>query len=216
MSYAILRVQKLKTFSGIGRHIDRIDAESQTYVPDNADRARVNLNVHWNSEGKSFSQEEWGEETRNHSLGSRVKTRIKEGYKLSKAIRKDAVKALEYILTSDNKKMHELERNPEKLKGWLQANRKFIEGIHGKENIVAFTLHRDEETAHLHVVVVPLTKDGRLTMEPFVGGPKILINLQNQYSKAMEKFGMRRGQQGSKRRHERPDKTKSFNHTIER
>lgn len=216
MSYAIIRVQKIKSFSGIGRHIDRVESSGNNYSPDNADPERINSNIHWDSKGKSYTQNEWKEYVRSRSLGGRVKERIDEGYKLDKAIRKDAVKALEYLLTSDNRKMQELEKSPDKLKDWLVENRRFIEGIHGKENIVAFSLHRDEETTHLHVVVVPLTKEGRLTMEPFVGSPKILQNLQDSYSQAMARFGMKRGESGSRARHERPDLSKSQNRTIER
>lgn len=218
MSYAILRVQKLKSFSGIGRHIDRVDAEGDTYVPVNADESRVNENLHWDNQGRAHSQDEWTNHARNNSLSKRVNNRISDGYKLTKAIRKDAVKALEYILTSDNRKMHEIETSSELFKDWIRANREFIEGIHGKDNIVAFSLHRDEESAHIHAVVVPLTDDGRLTMEPYVGSPKKLIQLQNAYADAMEKFGMMRGKSGSKQRHERPDKEKSRNHnkTFER
>lgn len=216
MSYAIIRTQKLKSFSGIGRHIDRVDAGGNNYSPDNAVKSNVNLNIHWDKAGKSYAQDDWREVVNRDSLAARVRERIKEGYKVPKAIRKDAVKAIEYILTSDNRKMREIENSPEKFKAWIVENRNFIEGIHGKENIVAFTLHRDEETPHIHAVVVPLTKEGRLTMEPYVGSAKVLSQLQNKYAKAMEKFGMVRGEAGSKARHERPDKDKSRNHTIER
>lgn len=218
MSYAILRVQKIKSFSGIGRHIDRIDADGEIYVPDNADAERVSKNLHWSNDGKAFTQDEWRENVGKNSLAKRVNERIKDGYKLEKAIRKDAVKALEYLLTSDHKKMSELERDPEQFKRWLTVNRNFIENIHGKENIVSFSLHRDEDTPHLHVVIVPLTKEGRLTMEPFVGSPKLLAQLQDKYARTMEQFGMRRGKEGSGRFHERPDKGKQFEHTkfIER
>lgn len=216
MSYAIIRIQKLKSFSGIGRHIDRVDADGNNYAPENAEKDKVSSNIHWDKNGKAFTQNEWREQMNNNSLAVRVKERINEGYKVEKAIRKDAVKAIEYILTSDNSKMRELESQPEKFKAWLIENRSFIEGIHGKENIVAFSLHRDEETAHIHAVVVPLTKEGRLTMKPYVGSPKLLFQLQNKYATAMGKFGMKRGEVGSRARHERPDKSKSHEQTIER
>lgn len=208
----------MKSFSGIGRHIDRVDAEGITYVPGNADESRVNENLHWDSQGRAYSQEEWTNYVRDNSLSKRVNSRIEIGYKLTKTIRKDAVKALEYILTSDNRKMREIETSSDLFKDWIVSNREFIESIHGKENIVAFSLHRDEESAHIHAVVVPLTEGGRLTMEPYVGSPKKLITLQNAYADAMQKFGMIRGKAGSKQRHERPDKDKSIdrNKTFER
>lgn len=216
MSYAILRVHKIKTFAGIGRHVDRVDADGNMYSPQNAIKEKIHSNIHWDRNGKSHTQAEWRIQVKDKSLGERVKERIAEGYKLSKAIRKDAVKSLEYLLTSDHKKMKEIESSPERFRDWLKENRDFVESIHGKENIVAFSLHRDEETPHLHVVVVPLTGNGRLTMEPYVGSPQLLARLQNKYAAAMAKFGMQRGVSGSKTRHERPDKDKSIEHTIER
>ncbi|HRW98316.1 MAG TPA: MobV family relaxase [Cyclobacteriaceae bacterium] len=216
MSFAIIRVQKVKSFSGIGRHVDRVDAHGENYSPDNADKKKINSNIYWDKDGRAFTQNDWRNQIKGKSLGERVKKRIDEGYKVKKAIRKDAVKALEYLLTSDNRKMQELEKLPERFKDWLSENRKFIENIHGKENIVAFSLHRDEETPHLHVVVVPLTKEGRLTMEPYVGSPRLLVQLQNQYSQSMKRFGMERGIRGSRAHHEAPDRSKSLNKNVER
>src|SRR5690349_4805741 len=98
MSYAIIRTQKLKSFSGIGRHIDRVDADGNNYSPDNAEVEKVTLNIHWDRSGKGLSQNQWKEVVgKNYSLGARVKERIQEGYKVDKAIRKDAVKAIEYM-----------------------------------------------------------------------------------------------------------------------
>ncbi|MFM7859639.1 MAG: hypothetical protein ACKO96_48860, partial [Flammeovirgaceae bacterium] len=60
------------------------------------------------------------------------------------------------------------------------------------------------------------TKDGRLSAKGFVGTPDHLRQLQNKYASAMAKFGMVRGEAGSRTRHERPDKDKSRSHSIER
>ncbi|MEP1034759.1 MobV family relaxase [Ekhidna sp.] len=208
MSYAVIRVEKRKSFGGIGRHIDRTDSEGHAHIPENAQSDKDSLNIHWGQDGKSYSQDEWREIVKKSTLGKRVNDRIKEGYQLTKAIRKDAVKGLEYILTSDQKKMTDLERSPEAFKQWIMENRKFIEDRHGKENIVSFSLHRDETTPHLHVVVVPLTKDGRLSAKDFIGTPRHLRNLNTEYAQQMAIFGMKRGEPGSKREHERPSLNK--------
>lgn len=204
MSYAVIRVEKRKSFGGIGRHIDRTDSDGNIHIPENADVSRDDQNLHWGQDGKSYSQNEWREIVKESTLSRRVNDRIREGYQLSKAIRKDAVKGLEYLLTSDHKKMSELERDPDLFKLWIKENRQFIEERHGKENIVSFSLHRDESTPHLHVVVVPITKDGRLSAKDFVGTPRHLRNLNTEYADRMAKFGMKRGESGSKREHERP------------
>ena len=204
MSYAVIRVEKRKSFGGIGRHIDRTDSDGIAHIPENADPERDDLNIHWGQDGKSYSQNEWREIVKESTLSRRVIERINEGYQLTKAIRKDAVKGLEYLLTSDHKKMSELERDPELFKQWISENRKFIEELHGRENIVSFSLHRDESTPHLHVVIVPITNDGRLSAKDFVGTPQHLRNLNTEYAIRMAKFGMKRGESGSKREHERP------------
>ena len=58
---------------------------------------------------------------------------------------------------------------------WQRANIKFLEDEYGKENIVKLELHRDEKTPHFHAIVVPLTKDGRLSAKEVVGDRKIKI-----------------------------------------
>jgi len=83
--------------------------------------------MHWGQDGKSYTQKEWREIVKESTLSKRVSDRISEGYQLTKAIRKDAVKGLEYILTSDHKKMTELEKDPKAFKQWIIRNRKFIE-----------------------------------------------------------------------------------------
>ena len=44
-----------------------------------------------------------------------------------------------------------------------------LEDRHGKENVIATTIHRDESTPHLVAYVVPLV-DGKLNAKKFLGG----------------------------------------------
>jgi len=64
-------------------------------------------------------------------------------------------------------------------------------------NLVAFTLHQDEKTPHIHAVVTPVTGDGRLSAKELFN-PKTLKQLQTDYAQAV---GMERGMEGSRARH---------------
>lgn len=213
MSYAIMRMMKIKSnLNGIGKHIDR-SYNGETISPQNADPNEVDNNVHWDDQGNAYSQKEWTVFTKDNPLQKRVNNKIRKGYRLDKKIRKDAVKAIEYIFTSDNQKMNEIFSNEEIYKSWMRDNKKFVSDIYGEENIVSMHIHADETSCHCEVVVVPITKDGRLSAKDFVNGKKDLSNQQTKYAEIMEKYGMDRGVKGSTAKHMKPNQhLKKYNH----
>lgn len=118
-------------------------------------------------------------------------------------IRHDAVKGMEFILTASPERFKRDEsgqvvgdmRNGK----WVAENLRFMQEKYGK-NLVAFTLHQDEKTPHIHAVVVPITADGRLSAKELFN-PKTLRQLQTDYAQAMKPFGLERGTEGSRARH---------------
>jgi alpha-L-fucosidase len=84
---------------------------------------------------------------------------------------------------------------------WAEANIAFLKAKFGEQNVVSCTLHQDELTPHFHAVVVPLTADGRLSAKD-VFNPKTLRALQTEYAEAMKPFGMERGVEHSRAKHE--------------
>jgi len=97
--------------------------------------------------------------------------------------------------------MKEIFSDNKKANDWVKANYEFACKEFGKENIVRFTLHLDEKTPHLHVVAVPLTKDGRLSAKEIFGNRNELSDRQTRYADAMRDFGLQRGIVGSKAVH---------------
>jgi DNA-binding helix-hairpin-helix protein with protein kinase domain len=93
--------------------------------------------------------------------------------------------------------MKKMESTPGELEKWTKANYEFACEKYGKENIIRFSLHRDETTPHIHCVVVPLTDDGRLSAKEVVGNRNDLKSLQDNYAEAMKLFGLERGVEGS-------------------
>ena len=63
-----------------------------------------------------------------------------------------------------------------------------VEEFGGKDNILGAAIHMDESTPHLHLDVVPLTSDGKLSAKSFIDGPTDLSKKQTEWlEKAQEK-----------------------------
>jgi hypothetical protein len=118
--------------------------------------------------------------------------------------RRDAVRLVELVLTAS---ADGFARGADGLvpdmraSQWVEDNLKFVRKQFGEENVVGFMLHQDEITPHLHVLVVPLTPDGRLSCRD-VFSPSRLHQLQTDYAKAMEPHGLERGIKYSTGNHE--------------
>lgn len=211
-----MRMMKIKSnLNGIGKHIDRA-YNGETISPQNANPNEVNKNMHWDNKGNAYTQKEWTAFTKENPLQKRVNDRIREGYKLDKKIRKDAVKAIEYIFTSDNQKMNEIFSDEDIYRSWMADNKKFISDIYGEENVISMHLHCDEKTYHCEAVVTPITEDGRLSAKEFINGKQDLSKQQTVYSEMMKKYGLERGELGSTTKHQRPNSKYFKNQNYDR
>lgn len=80
---------------------------------------------------------------------------------------------------------------------------KHIADLHGgSDNIISAAIHYDEETPHLHVIVMPVV-DGKLNSRAVIGGnAKRMSELQSLFHNEVgAKHGLTRGKIGSKRKH---------------
>lgn len=181
---AICRVAKVKgsgSISGKSDHNYRLG-----HVP-NADPDRQYLNQEYVN---TYSR-----------LGPAIEERLVDAG-ISKT-RQDAVKGMEFILTASPERfkrdatgqaLGDYREHP-----WVKANLEFMQQKYGP-NLVAFTLHQDEKTPHIHAVVVPITADGRLCAKELFT-PRTLRELQTDYAQAMKSFGLERGIEGSRAKH---------------
>lgn len=77
----------------------------------------------------------------------------------------------------------------------------FFADRYGYENIINATVHFDEATPHLHIGIVPVTKDGRLSAKS-IFTPVELKQLQTSFAEDVGSvFGLERGQEGNKVQH---------------
>lgn len=198
--YAIIHVQKHSSAGGnLGNHIQRTEGKEHTYP--HADPAMRKHNISFDTGYNDVS------------LGEAVSQRIKNGYLGKTAIRKDAVKFLSIILTGTHERTMKINKDANLSPAWREANIKFLEDEYGKENIVKLELHRDEKTPHFHAIIVPLTKDGRLSAKEIIGDRKKLKSFQDRYAAAMKSFGLERGEEESKNTH---ITTKEFYQELEK
>jgi len=178
--FAVLHVQKGSSSGGrgLGAHIDR------DFVPKNADPDLQHLNEHLIESNLHMNKD--------------IERRLKE---VGCQVRSNSVKNVNIILTGSHVRMKEIEKDPQLYRSWVDDNRQFIENEYGKENVVRFTVHRDELTPHIHCVIVPITQDGRLSAKEIVGNRNKLKKLQDDYAERMKKYKLHRGIEGSKAKH---------------
>lgn len=77
----------------------------------------------------------------------------------------------------------------------------FFQDRYGAENVINGTIHFDESTPHMHLGIVPVTSDGRLSAKDLFT-PMELKQLQTDFAKKVgEKFELERGKEGSEAAH---------------
>jgi hypothetical protein len=110
--------------------------------------------------------------------------------------RRDAVVAIEYVVTLSPDAMQEIQRQKYSTETILQHLGRFIEQKHGYENVMSIAMHYDESNPHAHIVVTPILRkevkwknargsgtkvENRLCARDFTGGPEKLRQLQTDY-----------------------------------
>ena len=99
-----------------------------------------------------------GTENVKGSVAAAVAARIDECPQKRK-IRKDAVR---YLVARANMPDYS-QRSPDERDQWVARVRKFFADKYGEDNVVDVRWHFDQTTPHLHLTVVPITSDGRLS-----------------------------------------------------
>ncbi len=108
---------------------------------------------------------------------------------------------------------------------WLQANLEWVRKCAGpKAVIAAASYHTDERSPHLHLLLVPINTRGRLSwkavelgfaLNPKVPSKLILSSMQDRYHEEVgRRFGLARGEVGSRRKHAPIDRRKGLVHRI--
>ena len=181
MSYCILRTKKLKSICAVARSARHTFRQDET---PNADPKRTPQN------------RLIGAKTSSSLLGS-----LRE--LLPAKRRKDAVLTIEYLITASPEFFKSDDGNTITRSSYFNNALEFLRLKHGKNNIISAALHLDETTPHLVVYAVPINAAGRLCAKDFLGGRAKLSQLQTEFFERVgANFGLKRGIQGSRARHQ--------------
>ena len=167
MSYSIIRVSKVKgktNTTGIQKHVQR---ENKNYENADVDLTKSYMNYDLvNSNSIDFNQ--------------KIDEKIKRNYNGKRKIRKDAIKHVDGIITSDNQFFSG--QSDKDIKRFFEDSKAFLCEEYGEDNLLYATVHLDEATPHMHFGVVPLTEDGRLSAKDVLGNKKALTEFQDRFN----------------------------------
>ena len=128
-----------------------------------------------------------------------IKEKMSNLVESSRAVRKDAVVVCNFIVTSDNETMEAL--GADRQREFFQDSVKWFSDRYGADRVLNATVHMDETTPHLHIGVMPITQDGRLSAKAIFTKTEMKA-IQTEFARDVgEKYGLERGVEGSERTH---------------
>ncbi|MGN2665667.1 MobV family relaxase [Bacillus altitudinis] len=125
-----------------------------------------------------------------------INEHIEKNVETKRAIRKDAVRCCSFMISASPEFFEKL--SPEREKEFFKSNLAFLQERYGKENVMYASVHKDEKTPHMHVGLVPITKEKKLSAKQIFNKVE-MKQLQEAIGKHNEKFGLLRGEPSDKK-----------------
>lgn len=212
--FAILRAAKLKTTT----KLRSVSAHNLRREPvENADPSRATSNWFCRFED---GQATWVRGTAEGlpDLDEQVAQRVASIEARGGKVRSNAVRAIELVMTASPQVFKQPGFN---LGRWVGESLRWAVREFGLQNIVQAAVHLDEQTPHMHVVVIPETmmretrgrrpkSAGKSAASPekptlaahkWLDGPAALAAMQDRYADAMAPLGLERGVRGTRTKH---------------
>ena len=128
-----------------------------------------------------------------------IKEKLSDLVESGRAVRKDAVVVCNFIVTSDSDTMEAL--GADRQRAFFEDAVKWFSDRYGADRVLNATVHMDENTPHLHIGVMPITQDGRLSAKAIFTKTELKA-IQTEFARDVgEKYGLERGVEGSERTH---------------
>jgi hypothetical protein len=183
MNFAILRIQKVKDMRQIGSRA----AHNARASPDAAPHAdptkrQDNQVLHGPSTATGITS----------AIGTKLQALPK--------YRRDAVLAIEVVMTASPGFFDPAKPDGKRWRAWRDRSMAWLRETFCESNVISAVLHLDEETAHIHALVVPV-QAGRLRASHWLDGRPKLRALNDTYAAAVHDLGLARGQQDSRSRY---------------
>lgn len=121
-----------------------------------------------------------------------IKNKINE--RVKRKPRANSVVLSEFLVTATPEYIQNL--SPQEQKKYFSSSLEFIQKKYGAENVLYATIHQDEANPHMHVGIVPITKDNRLAAKDLFNGKQVMIQLQDDFHDHIVKsgFDLQRGE----------------------
>ena len=182
--YAVATMKKMKidNLSGIFRHDFR---ETDNHKNQDIDPSKSNQNIELVADHK-LRKRDVMDFIQKHRVGSRK-------------VRRDAVVLDEWIVSSDHG--YFAKKSPEEVRKYFSDAIGYFAQKFGRENILYGNVHLDESTPHMHMGIVLITKDHKLSSKR-VFDRNTLREIQTEFPKYMQEHGHEvvRGSEKSQRK----------------
>lgn len=199
-NFCIMRIKKLHSNSNVGGAISH---HLRTRETDNADPELMKNNWFFPNDyptdqngktDKSVNADLQFRKDQQQKAMAMYKKRLPE------KVRKNGVRAVEFMMTVSPEVMQRKDFNATK---YLNACSNWAREKFGKENIFFIAYHRDETTPHVSLLLTPIDENGKLNARKFFGGRDKMSALQDDfYNSVGKEFGLDRGIKGSKAKHQ--------------
>lgn len=196
--YAVATMKKMKAdnLSGTLRHNFR---ETENHKNKDIDSSKSDQNLELVADHKLRKQD--------------VMDYIQGARKSSRKVRKDAVVLDEWIISSDSGFFSEMDS--ERTEGYFRTAVDYFGEKFGRKNIMYASVHLDETTPHMHMGIVPMTKDGKLSSKR-VFDRNVLRVIQTEFPRYMQEHGYEvvRGSENSQRKKLTVDEYKDVQENV--
>lgn len=199
-NFCIMRIKKLHSNSNVGGAISH---HLRTRETDNADPELMKNNWFFPNDyptdqngktDKSVNADLQFRKDQQQKAMAMYKKRLPE------KVRKNGVRAVEFMMTVSPEVMQRKDFNATK---YLNACSNWAREKFGKENVFFIAYHRDETTPHVSLLLTPIDENGKLNARKFFGGRDKMSALQDDfYNSVGKEFGLDRGIKGSKAKHQ--------------
>ena len=199
-NFCIMRIKKLHSNSNVGGAISH---HLRTRETDNADPELMKNNWFFPNDyptdqngktDKSVNADLQFRKDQQQKAMAMYKKRLPE------KVRKNGVRAVEFMMTVSPEVMQRKDFNATK---YLNACSNWAREKFGKDNVFFIAYHRDETTPHVSLLLTPIDENGQLNARKFFGGRDKMSALQDDfYNSVGKEFGLDRGIKGSKAKHQ--------------
>lgn len=163
------------------RDVDRVNGVEVRHSNEDIDTSRTDRNI----TKVLMPDGTYQQCTDSSQLVEALERRLRD---VKKPLRKDAV-VLRPVLLQLDPAWYRDNQDESARKGSYNKMLKWAQDEYGRNNMIGFSVHLDESNPHLHILVTPVTDDGRLSQKDWYSGPAALREMHQELREHMRSEG---------------------------